>query len=218
VIPKFTFLIAAGALLLPAAIGFSARAQDDVSEAEKRETNGRIAFFQTNFDKFVPVKFEKTTNFFSVMQRLKVRENLFDYEGGHYCGFRFTVPEWADGDFWWLQVLDKTEAQKDFSTSDMDWYIVPEKGTMQGFEFYFYKDVKNIKFLHKRFPYTKHFYYQKLPQGRLIPGANYAIWFRMGDTNCPDIAFTMTIDSARGHQEFGEIPAFIQNNRRPDGP
>jgi hypothetical protein len=193
---------------------FSALANDDDNDNSElnQRIERRIKFFQEHFNQFVPVRFEPTTNISSVIQKLKVKEHTFDFEGKHYCGFRFTVPEWSDGDFWWLNLLDKKPYQKDFTTQDFEWYIVPEKGRMTGFSFYSFEEVRSIYSLFQSFPNTVHFFYQKLDKDRFIPGATYAIWFGFKEADLPDIAFTLTIDSNRGHKEFGGLPVFPQDN------
>lgn len=183
----------------------SAALVESETSLQKKAIEQRVLFFQANFNRFVPVQFEKSTNSLAVIRHLKVKENTFDYEGKHYCGFKFTVPDWIDGDFKWMHILAKTQAQKDFGAKNMEWYIIPEKGTMDGFEYFFHSGVKNSYYLSELFPYTNGFFNQQLDQDRLTAGATYAIWFGFEEADLPDIAFAMTIDSPRGFKEFGEL-------------
>lgn len=166
----------------------------------------RNEFLQRNFAKFVPVQFRKGANGEAAIQYLHVRENRFEYNGRFFAGFRFTVPQWIDGDFEWMQILAKTEAGKDFDSTTFEWYIVPESGQSKGFEYFSHERVANYPYLHERFPFTHGFYVQSLDQKRLEPGRTYAIWFGFKEQNMPDIAFAMTIGSERGIKEYGKLP------------
>jgi len=183
----------------------SAALVESDASLQKKAVAARTLFFQTNFNRFVPVQFEKSTNSLAPIQYLKVKGNTFDYDGKHYCGFKFTVPEWIDGDFKWIHVLAKTEAQKDFFAQHLQWYIIPEIETMDGFEEFYHCSVGSSYYLSQLFPYTKEFITQSLDRGSLTPGATYAIWFGYEEADLPDIAFALTIDSPRGLKEFGDL-------------
>jgi hypothetical protein len=173
------------------------------------DTDGiRRSFFQRNFSKFVPVTFQKDPRGEAMIQVLPVHANLMQFGDKYYCGFRFTVPEWLDGDFEWLHVLDKSESQKNFSTApdSFGWYIIPQDGKSDGFEDYETCHVQTYPDLEKRFPYTHTFFTQGLDMARLQPGKTYAIWFGFLEKDLPDIAFAMTVSSARGEAEFGKLP------------
>ena len=166
----------------------------------------RLEFLQKNFSNFVPVQFHKGANGEADIQYLHFNENRFVYLGGNYCGFKFTVPAWLDGDFEWLYILAKTGANKDFSTKTMQWYIIPEHGRSGGFDNYDPNSLAYYPLLQRQFPYTHMLITQNLAMNRLEPGKTYAIWFGFQEKDPPDIAFAMTIHSERGTNEFGKLP------------
>ena len=172
------------------------------------EVAERRAFLQQNFSKFVPVQFQKGANGEALIQQLPVRQNLMEYKGDYYCGFRFTAPEWIDGDFEWIFALAKTEAQKNFSIpgGTMGWYIVPETGNSDGFKEFSTVDLGDYPSLKQRFPYTHTLTVQSLDRGCLQPDKTYAIWFSFKQKDMPDFGFSMTITSKRGLEEFGKLP------------
>ena len=185
----------------PAPVAQPAAAEETVdSEEEKRNQ-----FLQQNFAKFVPVKFQKGDGTNAVIQRLKTRENRFEYDGMYYSGFRFTLPD-LNGVFAWIWILDNTEAQKGFWPEDSVWYIVPEKGRMKGFRNFNKWPVSDHKDLQRQFPYTPTFFHQTLHSSQFSSGKTYAIWFAYKEVDFPDIAFAMTIDTPRGREQFGSLP------------
>jgi hypothetical protein len=166
----------------------------------------RLEFLQKNFSNFVPVQFHKGANGEAAIQYLHFNENKFVYLGKYYCGFKFTVPSWLDGNFEWLRILAKTEANKDFSTRTLQWYIIPENGRSTGFQDVNSDSLTNYPVLQKQFPYTHTLITQHLAMNLLEPGRTYAIWFALQEKDPPDIAFAMTINSKRGMNEFGALP------------
>jgi hypothetical protein len=154
----------------------------------------------------VPVEFQKGANGQALVQRLRVKANMFEYDGEYYCGFKFTVPTWIDGDFEWMHVLAKTEAKKDFSATLFQWYIIPPSGQSKGFENFMRHDLASFPLLKQQFPYTHMIFTQYLDKSRLEPGKTYAIGFGFVQKDMPDIAFAMTITSKRGSDEFGALP------------
>ena len=175
-------------------------------------SDARRAFLQSNFSKFVPVQFQKDASGNALVQRLHVQQNKFEYGDKYYCGFQFTVPTWIDGDFEWLWAFAKTKEQADYRTKNqMGWYIVPQSGQSKGFENYMNRRVAEFPLLKQQFPYSGALVIQDLEQSRLEPGKTYAIWFCFQDEDLPDIGFSMTIDSERGRQEFGELPLQIKS-------
>jgi hypothetical protein len=175
-------------------------------EPEDNRERARREFLQQNFAKFIPAKFDKDGPQVALFQRVPVKDNMFDYEGWHYCGFRFTTPAWMDGDLQWMFILAKTEAQKDFTTETFGWNIIRKSGRMKGFETFSRVPVANYKNLAQRFPYTEGCCRQNLPKAYLKPGEEYAIWFRFKESDLPDIAFALTIRSLRGYSQLGILP------------
>lgn len=167
----------------------------------------RVQFLQKNFDKFVAVKFKKESETDSMVHLIAINEAIFDYEGAHYCGFKFTVPEWADGDFEWMYLFAKNAKNKDFSTNSLSWYIIPETGRSEGFTHFEQMDFRNrYPVLKERYPHSWTLTVQSLDAARMTPGKTYGIWFRFEADDLPDIAFSMTINSERGAKEFGVLP------------
>ena len=185
---------------------FSAASQDTAKNDQA--TDKRVEFFQQHFAKFVPVQFRKAKNSDAEIQLLHVKESMFEYEGAYYCGFKFTVPEWLDGDFGWMWLLAKTEANKDFATTPgtFSWYIIPATGRSEGFASFQHLEVSEYAKLKERFPHSAMVTAQTLDKDRLKPGKTYGIWFGFKDKNLPDIAVSMTIRSERGEKEFGVLP------------
>src|ERR1051325_4194838 len=129
-------------LILTIVIGWScamfsfAAAGQESSTNEPGVISKRVEFFQKNFSKFVPMQFRKGKNNEAMIQILPVRTNTFQFEGVYYCGFRFKIPEWLDGDFKWFYLQAKNETNKSFSTHSLQWFIIPETGKPRGFEAY----------------------------------------------------------------------------------
>lgn len=177
--------------------------EEDATTAARRE------FLQMNFDKFFPARFEKDGPTFARIQTMPVRDNLIEFRGRYYCGFRFTMPPVLQGDLKWMYLAAKTEAQKDHFVSNSEWYIVRKQGTMKGFTTYDARAVAEIPDLNKRFPFTKNLVVQHLPQGNLLPGQEYAIWFSFEQKDVPylpDIAFALSLQSPKDVAEFGKLP------------
>jgi TolB-like protein len=193
-IPDELMTSAPPARLLPPALE-----PEENAEREQRE------FLQKNFSKFAPVEFAKEGPETAKFQRVLVKESTFDYMGYHFCGFRFTTPEWLDGDLRWMHILAKTEEQKDFSTRTR-WNIIPKSGRMRGFSSYSWFSVADHLKLKERFPYTQKGFLQSLPVADLQPDQEYAIWFAHKEDNVPDIAYSLTISSRLGYGHFGMLP------------
>lgn len=190
----------------------------DGEEATAKEVavEKRTEFLQANFARFVPVEFKKGAGADAKIQILKVKENTFDYDGAHFCGFKFTVPQWIDGDFRWTHFLAKTGANKDFF-SDTSWFIIPEKGRAPGFRSFYRSSVTDHPVIKERFPHTRNLWIQSLEMDRLEPRKTYAIWFRFVEANMPDIAFAISIHSERGIKEFGALPLGPRNQLMDSG-
>jgi TolB-like protein len=180
-----------------------------VSQPEPEEdsiTKARREFLQKNFDKFIPAKFQIDGPEVALLQNLPVQKNMFEYDGRYYCGFRFIVPPQIDGSLEWMQILDKTEAEKDFVAANFKCFIVPKDGKMDGKVTHSQTSVENYKKLRGRFPYTKRFISYELPRQYLKPGEEYGIWFSFEEKNSPDIAFALAIASYSGYKRYGFLP------------
>jgi hypothetical protein len=165
----------------------------------------RREFFQKNFEKFMPIQFDRE-NLYARIQKIPVKERTFDYEGKHYCGFRFTAPAWIDGDFTLMHILAKTAAQKDFSSDTFQSHVVPKSGCMLGFGGYQTLELKNYRGLKERFPYTQKFSCAHIPARNLKASQEYAIWFGFKEDDMPDMAFAISISSEQGRRETGQWP------------
>ena len=188
----------------------SAPATPPPLDPENDEVRELREFLQKNFEKLTPAQFTKDDQGLAKFLRVPVKECRFEYRGEFYSGFRFTAPDWLDGDFNWMHILAKTEAQKNFSTKgtkgSFGWCILPKSGRMNGFRGYKTITLADAPDLRARFPYTNLGFTQGLPKDSLEPGREYAIWFAYADSDLPDIAFAMTIDSLRGRVEYGPLP------------
>jgi hypothetical protein len=163
-------------------------------------------FLQGNFGKFVPFQFLKGANGAAVLQHLNVRDNLFERDGMFYCGFKFTIPTWTDGNLKLMYVLAKTEAQKNFVADHMDSQILSEDGPSQILYEHYRETLTSHPQLQAQFPYTTSLTTQTFDIKRLEPGKTYGIWFEFNKPALPDIAVAITINSPRGTNEFGILP------------
>jgi hypothetical protein len=184
----------------------SALAQAGIARAQDAASDPRDAFLQKNFTNFQSITFMPATNSETVIQRLKVNTHMVTFKGRRYSGFQFVVPEWIDGDFEWMYFHLTNEQNKNRRVR-AEWFILPEHGAMaKGFETYDLKPLTTYPLLKKRFPNSREAYRQTLKRERLKPGESYAIWFGYLDaSNVPDIAVALTINSERGHKEFGTL-------------
>lgn len=195
-------------VLILVALAWPALAQTKLTPEEITSARNRDVFLQRNFTNFQSLNFKPATNSETVIQRLKVNQHMVGtFKGRRYTGFRFTVPEWIDGDFEWMYFHLTNEANKNRRVR-ASWFIVPEQGDMEkGFEDYVFKPLTAYPLLKERFPNSREAYRQTLSRDRLQPGRRYAIWFcYLDSSNVPDIAVALTIDSGRGHKEFGTLP------------
>jgi hypothetical protein len=192
-----------------------ARARPPVSDAavaprkftpkEEAEAAERRDFLQQHFAKFPVITFQPATNSESVIQRFRINNHIVGkIRLERYTAFRFTVPEWIDGDFEWM-FISLTKAETD-RRQRVFWYIVPEQGDMEGFTGYDLKPLTDYPRLKERFPNSSEVWTQTLSRQSLQPGQSYAIWFSYSDVKVPEVALAMTINSARGRKEFGTLP------------
>jgi len=165
-----------------------------------------LQFLQKNFARFVPVQLQKGTNGAALIQPLQVRQNMFRYGNRYYCGVRFTVPDWIDGDVECVNVLAKTEAQKDFTARHFEPLIIPQAGKLSGFTDPTLHSLDEFPPLKRLFPYTGMCVVQDFDRGGFQPGKSYAFLIRFDDTDLPDLGIAITIDSERGKGELGALP------------
>jgi hypothetical protein len=167
----------------------------------------RGQFLQKNFSKFAPVQFEKDIRGNARLQRLPVKQCQFESGGSYYCGFRFTVPPWLDGNLAFMYTLFKNESEKNY-TITMDSHIITEEGVVPKLDHRVVYYLGDCPELQQQLPYTVQATLRLAERAELQPGKTYAIWFEYDDPNLPDIAFAITIDSGRGYAEFGALPEF----------
>ena len=73
---------------------------------------------QQSFSKFVPVKFQKSTNGIVVIQKLHVRQNLLEFgDGRYYSGFQLTLTDVIEVDVTLMLKEDKSAHEKDYPIS-----------------------------------------------------------------------------------------------------
>jgi hypothetical protein len=165
----------------------------------------RVAFVQKNFRNFVPVELKKGADGCAALQRVALRGNMIEHNGRYYCGFRFTLPAWLDGDLEWMFVLAKTEAQKDLKVDEL-WGLMPEDGPWAQPEDFVRDELHHYPALQRQFPYTHTVITQAFLKDQFQPGKNYAVWFALHEKDHPDIAYAVTIHSPRGTNELGTLP------------
>jgi hypothetical protein len=173
-------------------------------DKEALVTERRIQLLQDNFNKLIPIRFQKDKSGKSLVQRLPVSKYMFEWEGLYYCGFTFSVPAWFDGDFEWMFFLAKSQAEKDFFSGVFRWIIIPQTGRSSGTQDFETRELGTV--LKRTFRYTKSLILQRLDRQDLEPGKTYAICFSFAEHNMPDIAFSLTVDSMRGAEETGTLP------------
>jgi hypothetical protein len=108
--------------------------------------------------------------------------------GGDFYGFRFTVPQRTNSeDFVWAMIQPPNLAE---------WYIVPEKGEMSGFENF--RNTSRYSYLNTSAlrPNPENLILQSLAGASLTNGQTYLIWWRRTGTPRPEsVAFTFaTLD------------------------
>ncbi|HEX5397865.1 MAG TPA: hypothetical protein VFY06_02320, partial [Verrucomicrobiae bacterium] len=162
-------------------------------------------FFRSQLARLVPFQFQKDTNDAARIQLLSVHTNMVERGGMYYCGFKFTLPAWADGNLKLMYIMAKTEAEKDYSAYMVS-QIISENGPSPGSYGYLRENLASYPQLKAQFPYTGKLTTQTFDTTRLEPGKTYGIWFEFNKPDLPDIAFAMTIDSPRGTNEFGALP------------
>jgi hypothetical protein len=102
-----------------------------------------------------------------------------------FYGFRFTVPE--------------REKQEDLTWAFIEpqnlkgWYITPEHGEINGFDYYFYEPRAKFKNLKNLYPlHSKTIVTQFLPGDRLTNGDSYLIWFECTKQKLPRVSVAFT--------------------------
>jgi hypothetical protein len=171
-----------------------------LAEAEQRRT-----FLQNHFAQFPVLSFQPATNGEAAIQQFRINQYIVGkIKLERYTAFRFTVPEWIDGDFEWM-FLYLTKADTD-PRQRVYWGIVPEQGDMENFRSYELKALSEFSNLKERFPNSSEVFIQPLSRKSLVPGQTYAIWFSYSDVKVPEVALAMTVNSERGHKEFGILP------------
>ncbi len=169
------------------------------------EAKERRDFLQNHFTQFPVITFKPATNSESVIQRFRINQYIVGkIKLERYTAFRFTVPEWIDGDFEWMFIY-LTKADTD-PRQRVYWGIVPEEGEVENFRSYELKPLTDYPLLKQQFPNSSEVFQQPLSRSSLQPGKSYAIWFSYSDVKVPEVALAMTINSERGHKEFGTLP------------
>lgn len=173
------------------------------------EEHKRIHFLQKNFDKLVPVTFQKPNGKFAVIQRFNPRENRVQHEGMYYSGISFTAPKGMGRDslfvFMWL--FDKGSAQKNPAPKDFHCYLIPRKRWLQLSKPALYEHpISKYKEVERQFPHTETFSTHYWHDPFLFPEETYSIWFAYKEPDLPDMAVAMTVENYSGNNEFGFIP------------
>jgi hypothetical protein len=194
----------------PAATETAAAAEEDDSDLippETDKTREHREFLQREFAKFVAVRLEKDGPDVAKFHQASVQGTGATHNGRHYCGFRFTVPPWIDGDLNWMWLFAKSEAQKEFRADGFQWGIVPKTGRLERFRAYSANTPSSgYSNLSKQFPHTLMFFHHWMSKKYLQPGQEYAVWFSFKESNVPDVACAITVQSSRGRAQAGILP------------
>jgi hypothetical protein len=176
---------------------------------EVRPPSSTTRFLQRHWTNFPALKFLKPTDGKeTAFQRAGIHGHIIGpFKGRFYSGVRFTVPEWMDGDFEFALVHLYRSADELRRRPAYSWGIVAERG-----EFYGFKDVERVQFQdlperQARYPFTEKAYTAAVKREYFVPGKTYVLWqyHYRSEGVVPDLELAMTIVSARGREEFGEI-------------
>lgn len=170
-----------------------------------------LTFIRENWTNFPVMKMLPPTNKSdAVLQLFKPNDHIAGwFAGQYYCGLRFTVPEWLDGD---LEVafVHRYRSTKELNTRPgYGWGITAER------EYFFgMGPVKRIPFkdlpeMRARYPFTEKAYAGRVDQRALVPGKTYVYWWAFSWSReegvMPDMDVALTIVSPRGRKDYGEI-------------
>lgn len=182
------------------------RAQRTYTPAEQKFIDDRREFLQANFTNFVPLPLKLGKNGEATIHRFRISTNVIGvFQQARYAGFRFTVPQWMDGDFEWMY-MHLTGPGTKGRYIPANWMIIPEKGEMKGFTGYDLKPLTEFPELAKRYTNSTQVFIQTLPRANFRPGERYAIFFSHFEAKSPDIGIALTINSERGHRLYGVLP------------
>jgi hypothetical protein len=180
--------------------------QRTYTPAEQRFIDERREFLQANFTNFVPLPLKLGKNGEATIHRFRISTNVIGvFQQARYAGFRFTVPQWIDGDFEWMY-MHLTGPGTKGRYIPANWMIIPEKGEMKGFTGYDLKPLTEFPELAKRYTNSTQVFIQTLPRANFKPGERYAIFFSHFEAKSPDIGIALTINSERGHRLYGLLP------------
>ena len=168
------------------------------------------AFIQQNWTNFPSLSFQAPTNQVeAAFQRVLVDDHLFcEADDRFYSGVRFTVPSWLDGDIAFALVhlyASKNDLRR---RPGYSWGVTAERGEMPALLKLDRIPFADFPAAQAKFPNSEKAYATTVQRRFLLPGATYVFWqAHWGQTDgvVPDVAFTITVDSARGRKEFGEI-------------
>ena len=204
------------AVLISLGTAVSAFTQELTAEQKGRAAD-HLAFLQANFTNFARVTLLPPTNKGeTVIQTFKVNDHVIGaHEGALYCGVRFTLPDWLDGNLRWNFFHLNPEARRG-QRVNLAWGIFPERG--RGFP----QTVRRIDpdesvEFWRRYPFTRRVYAHTVARTNLQPGASYGLYFVHYDPTAPNIAFALTIDSERGRKEFGTLDFITGQPGSPAG-
>ena len=128
-----------------------------------------------------------------------------EFEGYHYCGVRFTLPKWMDGDFEYAFVHMYRSPRELRQRPAYLWKVTAERGldpVVENPDRVFFQDFPETQ---ARFPYTEKGYTGSVKRKFLRPGQTYVFWWGSTKAVVSDMALAFTIVSERGRKEFGEI-------------
>jgi len=153
------------------------------SLSEEESTSLRNEVLQKHFAEY-PVLTPNTDSEQAAYTTITFTNNPLVVEGLLYQAFSFTAPE-LPGDLVWSFVLEDTDH------NNVNFYIVPEHGSMQGFTYFhtrrFHHDISGIG------KTGDALLFQRLEHKFLNPGQCYFIWFQSMYRDIPSVTLSLNI-------------------------
>lgn len=168
-----------------------------LSAAEPEDT------LRTKLDRFPHVEPGKDENRLARFQKIEAPAEAVAIGGFHYHAFRFTAPEWLNGNMAWMFVLPDAP---DTAAEGFSWAIAPVKGGESIQPPYQEAPVRAIEGLPTLFPKANQLTVQALPHASLKAGADYLVWYRAKNARLPRMAAAFTVMSDKGRMEWGNLP------------
>ncbi|HSI09422.1 MAG TPA: hypothetical protein VK985_12620 [Rariglobus sp.] len=143
---------------------------------------------QKSFAKFQILEPLKNDDGNSDYTRIEINRHPLIIKGKNYDGFRFKCPDEKSFDFAWIFSAPSNLAE---------WYIIPESGSMKGFDNFYTLSNKTIA--------------QALHANRMQPGKTYLIWFRFINDTPTEMFVKFTFSNLK-EDATGNFPSYTIKN------